>query len=553
MAKKSPLILILLALLLFSCAKQVAPGGGPKDTEPPTVIVTNPLNGTVNFNGNEIDVTFSEYIDKSSVRNSIFFSPEIERFKLNWSGKILEIIVLDSLKKNTTYTVTLGTGISDLNEKNKMAEAFSLVFSTGNKIDKGEISGTVFNRKPDGVMIFAYKQTADTIPNPSTQKPDYTTQCGKNGFYSLTGLAAARYFLFAVRDENANKLYDENEAIGITSKELNLTTDSSKLANVNFMLTRYDTTRPELEEITMTDENHILLEFSKVIDSSKLYPKNFFIFDSTNGKKYPVKFAYKGKVKKNKALISFSKLDTENGKLFLFVGNVYDKFGNASTPSSRKIYFNSNPDTLKPKLLKYGNLLGEKQIDFRKPVIRLLFDDGVNLNSKAVKFENKKGKGFGLTIARINDAEFLLTVKQKLKSNEDYLMKIDFSKFSDAAGNYTDSVFVYPIKTTNELDYVTVEGKIDGARNKLVIANLLRLKDNLILQTKTKKDCKFYFRSVSPGKYFIWAFVDKNKNGKYDYGKLIPFQYSETFTFRSDTLNVRPRWPIKNVNLTFQN
>ncbi len=551
MAKSKSLKILILLLLALSCAKQVPPSGGPKDTEPPTIVATYPLNGATNFSDDKISFDFSEYIDKSSARNAVFISPSVEKFKLDWSGKTLEIIFLDSLRKETTYTVTLGTDIRDLNNKNRMAESFVLVFSTGDKIDKGKISGRVFDRNPQGVMVFAYKLSDTACVNPSETKPDYVTQCGKDGFYLFSGLAEARYALFAVRDGNSDNLYEENEQIGFTFCDVVLPNDSAALSGIDFMLTQIDTSRPALDEITMTDRNHILLEYSETIDSAKLSPENFTITDSTTAETFPIKFAYKGRVKRSKILVSFSDSLEAEHKLYLSAGAVYDMRGNASLAATSEIYFNEKPDTLAPKSLGVLSANGEKKLNFTNPALRALFDDGVNLTRDALVFISAKGDTIPVSLNKINDAEFIIKPEKKLRSNSEYVLKIDFTLFSDAAGNSIDSVFSFPFKTVDEIDLVGVEGKIENAPKQPVYVILDNLKNKTKLRTETSPQGFFKFNAVPPGKYFVWAFADENGNGKYDFGSLNPCKHSEKFTFRTDTLEVRSRWPVKNVNMKF--
>ncbi len=175
MAKKSKLnfVLTILALVVIisGCANQIAPGGGEIDRVPPQIIEVAPLNGAVNFSDDHFEITFDKYVDKRSVQDAIFISPTIEKgLKYDWSGKTLDVYFKDSLKKNTTYTVTIGTDVKDLNNSNKMAEAFTFAFSTGLKIDKGIINGKVYDPNPDGVMVFAYKEEQKQI-DISKQKP----------------------------------------------------------------------------------------------------------------------------------------------------------------------------------------------------------------------------------------------------------------------------------------------------------------------------------------------------------------------------------------------
>ena len=188
MAKKQKLIFnaafIIVSAMLWSCANQIAPGGGEVDKVPPQIIEVQPLNGTVDFKGDHFEITFDKYVDKRSVQDAIFISPTIEKgVKYDWSGKTLDVYFKDTLKKNTTYTITIGTDVKDLNNGNKMAEAFNFAFSTGNKIDTGTLAGKVYDQNADGVMVFAFKQE-DKLPGNGSQLLRRPRNLRNRRFYS---------------------------------------------------------------------------------------------------------------------------------------------------------------------------------------------------------------------------------------------------------------------------------------------------------------------------------------------------------------------------------
>ncbi len=61
----------------------------------------------------------------------------------------------DTLLPNTTYTLNFYKGIKDVNEGNVLRN-FTYVFSTGDKIDSGQIGGTVtvaLTGKPDSSLV----------------------------------------------------------------------------------------------------------------------------------------------------------------------------------------------------------------------------------------------------------------------------------------------------------------------------------------------------------------------------------------------------------------
>ncbi len=548
---------ILFSVLTFiysGCAKQVPPSGGPVDKTPPTVVATIPFDGTTDFKGDELSVTFSEYIDKNSFRNAFFISPVVRNMKYDWSGKTVTISFHDSLKKNTTYSVIIGTDVKDLNNRNKMALPYAFSFSTGDKIDKGEISGKVFDSKPQGITIFIYKNLSDTI-TPAIVKPNYISQSGKNGEYLVTGLGDGSYRAFAVRDKNSNLLWDsENEEIGIQFKPIALADSTNIRSGVDFQLTVMDTSKPALLEATMTDRNHILSVFSKRIDSSKISSGNFSIIDSTNKKTYPVLYVYNKKRKGSNVLLEISD-SLKDDRLFLTSKNIIDYYGNKSGEEETEFYYNGNPDTVKPKIEKVI-LPFDKYISFTNPSFIIRFSEGVCSGGLAssVLIHNEAGENVNLSVSKINDAEFVVALKEQLHPNEKINLKISMDRICDAAGNKGDSTYEKEINTINDLAFVTISGK--ALYYPVDVKNYVALK-SLDKKRRTQKALigksgKYILKQVLPGKYFVWAFSDKNSNGKYDFGNVVPVEFAEPFYFRPDTLIVRKRWPIKNVNVKFK-
>ncbi len=170
----------LLPFLLLSCAGQVAPTGGPPDRTPPAIVRTFPDSNAVRVSTKEIVLEFDKYVDRRSVEESIFLSPNLGDLEFDWSGREVTITFAGSPRPTTTYVVNVGTDVVDVREHNRMASGFTLAFSTGDSIDQGSIAGEVYDAKPEGVMIFAYDldhARQDTL-NPARAKPDFIMQTG---------------------------------------------------------------------------------------------------------------------------------------------------------------------------------------------------------------------------------------------------------------------------------------------------------------------------------------------------------------------------------------
>ena len=63
----------------------------------------------------------------------------------------------------------------------------------------------------------------------------------------------------------------------------------------------------------------------------------------------------------------------------------------------------------------------------------------------------------------------------------------------------------------------------------------------------------YQFEKLFPGLYLIYGFRDRDGNGEYSYGKVIPYQPAERFFFFPDTIKTRSRWPNEGNDITLDN
>ena len=561
MAKKSKLILtgitIIFSFLFVKCANQLPPGGGEIDTIPPKIIEVNPSDGTTQYKENYFEITFSEYVEKRSVQNAIFVSPSVQKgFGYDWSGKTLTVYFKDSLKKNTTYTISVGTDARDINNGNRMAEPFTFAFSTGNKIDKGKIDGKVYDNSPTGVMIFAYRKNEGEI-DPTKQKPDYISQVGKNGKYTLVGLGEGEYEVFAIRDRIKDLLYQKNsDEVGVQFKKVELSEKENEINNVDFFLTLEDTVPPKISNVFMKDKHRLAVEFTESVDSTKLSTKNFFALDTLNQKKVFPKYFFKGDSKPNQFYLVFADSMDTRGEWVLTAGNFEDTRGNLNKSERIPFLLKTERDTVPLKMGRVYGDLPEGKVDFEKPEINLAFSNGIDssLIKEKTSVTDAKGNNYPFILKKNDDASFVVSVESKLKQSAEYTLKVDLKKYYDVNGNKVDSVFQSKFTTSNELDFSGASGTVselgDSLNTIVVLQNAAQEKLSYTSELGTKRT--FDFKKVVPGKYLLWGFVDRNNNKKYDFGTVKPFTYSEEFKFYPDTLNLRARWPVGDVNISFE-
>ncbi len=456
----------------------------------------------------------------------------------------------DGFKKEITYTITVGTDVVDLNNNNRMAAAFTFAFSTGNKIDTKIISGNVFDKKNEGIFIFAYKlgNENDSLLN---HKPDYVTQTGNDGSFKLQGLASSVYRVFAIRDKYKDLLFDfDNDEVGVPSQDVSLIDPDTIFTNLNFKISRTDTIAPRLFKALMTDRNHILVTFSEKLDSSSLLSINYEIIDSTTKKTYPVKYSFKGNTKPEEHVLVVNNGIPDDAKVFLKVNSITDLAGNIKSPDFISVNVSDKTDTTAVEIFKTLPANNE-EIGFKNVKIRIYFNDYFDMTGigNGIEFADTLGNKVLFNLQKDDDATLVIIPKENLKQDKNYRIKIDQNLFKDLSGNSRDSIYVLNFKTTSDLDLTGVSGKVLNVNPEKKSTLVLQSFENTnkIYQQKLNSE-DFVFKNILPGVYKLWLYYDVNNNNKYDYGWPQPIKFSEQFYFYPDSLNLRPRWEVTDVN-----
>jgi len=533
----------------------MSPPGGENDKIPPSIIEAYPKNGTTNFSEQFVEFDFSEYVNKNTIRDAIFISPIIEgTLEYSWTNKTVEITFPDTLKKNTTYSVMIGTEIKDMNNNNPMKAPFILTFSTGDKIDSAEISGRVYSSKAKGTLIFAYKNFHDTL-NILKDKPSYISQVDENGNFSLVGLGFGKYKVFAIIDEFKNNIYNIGEdQIGVQSKTIELTDTNNIIKNLNFFLTKEDTLEPHFQKVTMTDRNHFVVEFNEAIDSSKLSIDNFFIYDSTISKVFSFRKIFKGK-KKDQYILGFTDSLVLENNLYLTGTDIYDIHENKLFHESYNFMPSDKVDTNAITINKIVTKYEQNTIDFLNPNFVIHFSDAFDTLSakQGLIFITKDSLAISINISFIDDASIQIDIIENLKPKREYFVLIDLNSFEDLAGNKIDTTISNRLLTVNKFDFTGAMGKVISSDKKNIKVKLKSIKrGGTNYQVSLNKDFTFEFTRIIPGDYLVWVYEDKDSNDVYTYGNIAPFKFSEKFTYYPDTLKLKARWPIGDIFIDFE-
>jgi len=258
-------LLLFVVLIAAACAREQAPGGGPRDETPPKLIATVPIDGSTNYRGKSITLEFDEPIKLENLQKEMLITPYIKNnFKTKIRKNRLTIEFEDSFGDSTTYTINMRKAVVDATESNE-AEDAKVAFSTGDFIDSLTVSGTItdlMTGEPIENGIFMLYLPEDTL---NVQKPYYVSIADDNGVFVLENLKPGEYQAFALAEEDENYEYTKytEERIAFFSENLVIVDDT---VGLKLEVAIYDNDSLRFNRARV-DGQYIDLEYNKPLDS----------------------------------------------------------------------------------------------------------------------------------------------------------------------------------------------------------------------------------------------------------------------------------------------
>ena len=553
------------AVLIVSCAGQAPPPGGPEDRTPPEIVTTYPEQFSTTYADRMIVLEFSEYVDHRSVENAVFISPDVGPLEFDWSGREVEITFGDSLRNATTYVVTVGTDVVDLRNRNRMARAATLAFSTGGEIDRGAITGVVYPESNEaarsGVLVMAYRLdglTADTL-DARWSKPDYVTQTGSAGEFALQHLRFGRYRLLALRDEYRNLLYDpQTDAFGLLEDDLVLSTSDTLIEQLGVKMAIEDTTGPNLIKAAGRSLQMVELEFSEPIENDAVPTGAVHVLDTLTGKalevlevavRSPNRFMYQLITAAQESLATYR----------ITVMGVRDSAGNAISPIANSLTFGPelSVDTTGFSFTGASVRDSARSLPFR-PTIELYGSRPVSsaIAAGAVTLSDTLGRAVALELAWRGSLTLSVRPARDLAAEAWYRLNIRERAFKDVLGRFgrdttiTIAFQVISAELLGSIEGSVVDQSTDDANGPIVVlAQPVEQGQASALRVVIPEPGPFVLPNLVEGRYVLAAFRDRNSNGLFDPGSVVPHKPSERFRLGSDTLRVRARWPYEGAIL----
>ena len=563
----------ILASIIFSpsCANTTTPpSGGPKDTIPPLITEIYPALGEINVprSKTKLEIEFNEYVVVKDPK-SLFLSPPLEKAaKFKIKGKSVIVYFENDLDSNKTYTLDVTNAIADNNEGN-MFPGYTLVFSTGDRIDSMMVTGTVQDcntLKPiKGATVLLYKDQADSAI--FLKRPDAAIKTDEWGYFCMRNIQDTVYRMYAIIDDNNNNMYEaENERVAFIDTLIR-------------PIVRVADTLPELKKYDMKDTLNCLARNSE-------YTLNIFREKPTkqlivNKERVGERTAYitfmapyaqvdsiwiKG-VPREKLITQFNIMqdsleiwvnDPQTQPDTLFLNVKYMKTDTLGMLNS----FTEEIKLSKPKSLLLTGKTSKKDIkkedttcvftleakadlveqygftmEFKYPVVEEAFDSLVFRSVNPRQQENI-GK-YTVEKDSLNLRKYTIRPVEKLQPGWEYFLKIPHRKFKDINGFYNDSTEVkVSLPSDDKLSSISLV--LSNVKNKYIVDLLNEKRDKVIRSFIVDKDQTVLFPYLKTGKYSIRFTEDVNRNGIVDTGNLLEHKQPEKVLFYelADGLNL---------------
>ena len=555
-------VAFILGSVMFShsCANTTTPpSGGPKDTIPPIITKLDPMDGTTHVptHKTKLELTFNEYVVVKDPK-SLFLSPPLEKApKYKIKNKSVVVYFENDLDSNKTYTLDLTNAIGDNNEGN-MFPGFTLVFSTGDRIDSMLVTGTVQDcntlQPIKGATVMLYKDHADSAV--FLKRPDAAIKTDDWGYFCLRNIQDTVYRMYALIDENNNNKYDpETEKIAF-------------LDSLVKPVIKVNDTLPELQKYDMKDTACCLARKSEyelnifrekpskqmIVNKERVGERTAYItfmapyaqIDSIWMRGVPrEKLITQFNLQKDSLEIWVNDPRKQPDTLFLYVNYLKTDSLGVLNPFTEEIKL------IKPKVLpgKTSNRDIKKEdttavftieakpdmveqygfvMEFKYPVVETAFD---SLGFRFLNPRQQESKGeYSVTQDSLNLRKYVVRPKAKLLPGYEYFLKVPHRKFKDINGFYNDSTEVKVILPKDD-KLSTLLLNMSNVNNKYIIDLLDEKRTKVLRSYIIESDQQLVFPYLKTGKYSIRITEDLNRNGLVDTGILLEKKQPEKVRF----------------------
>lgn len=511
-------VLVVLPVIVLSCATPVAPTGGPPDTTGPIIESTTPRTGTTNFDGDEVRFEFNEFVDRNSVRQNISIEPNLDiDFEINFRRRTVIVQFNDPLPENTTFVVQLGTDVTDT-RRNKMTSSYSLALSTGPVLDEGSVTARLRDAErgsvESGERVFLYRAPAD-FSTPA----NYVAQSDTAGNINFSYLSEGEYTAVWVDDINRDRIWNPERERAIPFHSETIEVRQKEEFNLGTLyIQRPDTVSPRINGVGLLSEKRLRLRISEEVTWNE--SATFTLIDSLEQEfttAYPL---YSDRADRQILFAQTNDPLPEEMQFTITADGVTDKSGNRLRTDVSPFSGSAEPDTTFLRYISNNSSIG---LFPDEPLIvnYSKFIDDSAIRDSLMVFEGDR---------QIDDWEFVQIERNRLKIYPDE--------------NWSSGVrYQFRVWDPDLMDHQRIEPDI-WQRNQLggielsvpgddETENRLRIWDD---DNKVDIDTTFTgsieVTGLPPISFHAVVYRDLNESGRWDAGSIDPYEAPEPYFLR---------------------
>ena len=576
------------------------PDGGWYDDTPPRVLSATPVDKGVNVKSRKSAILFDEYINVEDVQSKVIVSPpQIEQAEIRASGKRILIELKDSLKANTTYTIDFSDAITDKNENNPMGN-YTYSFSTGDQIDTLEVSGYCLNAENlepiKGILVGLYMEP-DSLS--SFEGIFHTTpfvrvsRTNGSGRFTIKGVAPGRYYTYALMDADGDFLFNQkSEMVGYShdivspswkpdTRQDTIWIDSLHIDNIlrvpythflpddvtllcfqepqtdrylvkterkdpekfEMFFTYGSDSLPKIRGLNFEADSAFVLEASEHRDTLTYWLRDTTLINTDSLEMeltYLMTDSTGVLIEKVDTVTALPKMSYEKRKKLEL--KELEKWQKEQERKKKRgePYDSIKPlDPLVPKLSASGqiNPLQVIRLEMPAPLTRC--------DSAAIHLYSMIDSVWyhaPFTFRQIKTRTFEL--QGEWREGVEYSLEIDSAAFESIYGLVSKPIKQgLKVQTADELSMLNIN--LSGISDTVdVVLELLDSSDKVVRQEKAGRQRSVDFFYLKPSTYFLRAFEDWNRNGRWDTGRYDDDLQAEPVYYFSEAIECKQKWDV---------
>lgn len=588
--------IFLLVVVMASCARMGSPDGGWYDDDPPRVLYSMPAEQATNVTARKMTIYFDEYIKLADpTQNVIVSPPQLEMPEIKAAGKKINIELQDTLIPNTTYTIDFSGAITDNNEDNPLGN-YTYIFSTGEQIDTFEVAGHVLNASNlepvKGISVGLYADLADSAFR--TKPLLRIARTDGSGRFCIRGVAPGDYRVYALQDVDANYMFSQkSEMIAFSHQTYQPTSkpdtrqdtiwrDSLHIDNIlqvpythfypdDIVLLAFQEEQTDryLLKTERKDADRIGIYFSygnqqlPILRGLNFDTDSAFIVETTP-KKDTLTYWLRDTLLVNQDTLELSmeylmtdtlgQLVTQIDTLELVAKTLYAK----RLKAKQKEYEDWQKEQEKKKKREepYDSIFPVKPLEMKYEVKQSMDPNRsvylesptplAKLDTAAIHLYSKIDSLWYNAPFEFQRCDSMLRRYELIVDwhpDTEYSLEIDSAAFVDIYG-LASKPYKEGIKVKSLDDYATLQMQLSGVSGQKVIAQLLDSSDKVVQEASMESDGTAQFYYVTPGTYYMRAFVDYNDNGQWDTGNYDADLQAEDVYYYSRDIELKAKFDV---------